>query len=65
MNLKARTYYIGMLLKKLMVYGFIIQTNARKLQIFLTGYFSGFFFSLVIYSYNLQGANFNQFGINC
>lgn len=37
MNLKNRTYYIGMQLKKLMVYGFTIQTNVRKLQIFLTG----------------------------
>ncbi|XP_072070132.1 uncharacterized protein [Arachis hypogaea] len=35
MNLRSHTYYIGMRLKKLMVYGFTMKMNVKKLQISL------------------------------
>ncbi|RYR07564.1 hypothetical protein Ahy_B05g074940 isoform I [Arachis hypogaea] len=38
MNLRSHTYYIGMQLKKLMVYGFTMKMNVKKLQISLIGW---------------------------
>ena len=49
MNLKSRTCYIEMQLKKLTVYGFTIQMNVKKLQISLTG--------MVVYEFSPQDAN--------